>query len=315
MKRGIVTGKFMPLHKGHIGLVRFALAHCDELIVSVMANASDRIPAEKRFNWVRDEFMRYVKIKVVQTEVPGPDHQTWTSKMNDQFGPFQYVFGSSDLDEALAEVMGATYVTFDPGRTENPVSGEDILNHPFRYWELIATQARGYFVKRICFYGPESTGKSTLAQRMAARYQTEFVPEVAKEFITSNQFTVDDIIRIGHAQQERVQQKTAVANKILFCDTDLITTEIYSDVYLNTVPPVLKLLESKTSYHQYFLFDISVLWVADGLRDLGGKRSEMFQRFRSELDQRSIPFILLSGTYEDRENRVIQFVDSLLAEG
>jgi HTH-type transcriptional repressor of NAD biosynthesis genes len=41
---------------------------------------------------------------------------------------------------------------------------------------------------------------------VAERFQTEFVPEVAREFITSNDFTVDDIITIAEAHYRRIQQ-------------------------------------------------------------------------------------------------------------
>ncbi|MCA4894174.1 MAG: ATP-binding protein [Cytophagales bacterium] len=92
-------------------------------------------------------------------------------------------------------------------------------------------------VKLICFYGPESTGKSTMAKKMATHYQTEFVPEVAREIVSSNDFTLDDIVRIAKAQNERVKEKMKTANRFLFCDTDLITTQIYCRHYLKTVPP------------------------------------------------------------------------------
>lgn len=315
MKRGIVAGRFMPLHKGHIALVRFAAAHCDELVISVFTNPADPIDGELRMAWIREEFMRYVKISVVRVDVPGPGNRTWTSVISDQFGPFSFVFGSGNRDEALAEMLVASYISFDPGRNEFPISGRDILEHPFRHWDYIAAPARGYFVKRICFYGPESTGKSTLAKRLAEHYKTESVPEVAKEFISSNQFSEEDIIRIGHAQTVRVLQKTAIANKVLFCDTDLITTEIYSDIYLRSIPPVLKSLELQVRYDQYFLFDIDVPWVADGLRDLGDKRQEMFLRFKSELEQRAISYTLLSGDHARREQQVLKYVDDLLANG
>jgi HTH-type transcriptional repressor of NAD biosynthesis genes len=164
-------------------------------------------------------------------------------------------------------------------------------------------------MKKICFYGPESTGKSTLAKRMAEIYHTEYVPEVSREMITSNDFTVEDIIRIGHAQTERVIEKSKIANKLLFCDTDLITTQIYSRHYLKVVPPVLFELEKKITYDQYFLFDIDVPWVDDGLRDLSKRRQEMFAVFKTELDKRGINYELLQGSFADREARLIHKID------
>lgn len=166
-------------------------------------------------------------------------------------------------------------------------------------------------IKKVCFYGPESTGKSTMARRMAELYKTEWVPEVSREIVTTNDFTIEDIIKIGHAQTERVIEKAKTANKILFCDSDLITTQIYSRYYLKVVPPVLFELEHQIKYNLYFLFEIDVPWVADGLRDLGEnyKRKEMFEVFKGELDRRSISYISIKGSWEEREKMIKKEVD------
>lgn len=167
-------------------------------------------------------------------------------------------------------------------------------------------------VKKICFYGPESTGKSTMARRMAALYHTAFVPEVARELVTSNDFTVEDIIKIGTAQTQRVKEKEKTANKFLFCDSDLITTQIYSMYYLKEIPPILRDLEKDITYDQYFLFDIDVPWVADGLRDLGHNRKEMFEIFKNELKKRSITYTLVQGSWKEREEIIISRLKLLL---
>jgi HTH-type transcriptional repressor of NAD biosynthesis genes len=169
-------------------------------------------------------------------------------------------------------------------------------------------------IKVVCFYGPESTGKSVLVKRMAEKYKTEFVPEVARELITSNDFNREDVIMIGRSQTERIFQKVRRANKILFCDTDLITTQIYSRQYLKVVPSVLYELEKMVEYDQYFLFDIDVPWIHDGLRDLGDeeKRIEMYEIFKSELTRRSIQFINVQGDWEGREQIVTKEITRLM---
>ncbi len=169
-------------------------------------------------------------------------------------------------------------------------------------------------IKLVCFYGPESTGKSFLAKKMAEKYNTEFVPEVARELITSNDFNREDIIIIGRAQTERIFQKARKANKALFCDTDLITTQIYSRQYLKTVPPVLYELEKMVEYDLYFLFDIDVPWVEDGLRDLGNKekRKEMYGIFKNELVRRNISYVNVQGDWYEREQIIIKEVNKLM---
>ncbi|UXE65284.1 MAG: ATP-binding protein [Chryseotalea sp. WA131a] len=169
-------------------------------------------------------------------------------------------------------------------------------------------------IKLICFYGPESTGKSVMAKKFAEIYQTEFVPEVAKEIVSSNEFTIEDIIRIGKAQTERVMEKTKIANKFLFCDTDLITTQIYSRHYLKIVPPILYQLEKQITYDTYFLFDVDVPWVADGLRDLGAHRAKMFDAFKDELEKRGISYTLVKGSWVERQQIIEQNLKLLLSK-
>jgi HTH-type transcriptional repressor of NAD biosynthesis genes len=169
-------------------------------------------------------------------------------------------------------------------------------------------------LKVVYFYGPESTGKSFMAKKMAEKYKTGFVPEVARELIISNDFNREDIIMIGRAQTERIFQKARNANKILFCDTDLITTQIYSRYYLKVVPPVLYELEKMVEYDLYFLFDIDVPWVPDGLRDSGEekRREEMYEIFRSELERRNIRYIKIQGDWEEREKTIVKEIAKLM---
>jgi len=147
---------------------------------------------------------------------------------------------------------------------------------------------------------------------MAAHYDTEFVPEVAREMITSNDFSFDDIIKIGKGQTDRIIQKSKTANKILFCDTDLITTQIYSQHYLKKIPPVLLELEKQTKYDRYFFFDVDVPWVADDLRELGESREEMSEIFRQELEKRKIQYTLVKGNWNERFEIIRKEVDRML---
>lgn len=320
MKRGLVIGKFMPLHKGHVALIRFASAQCDELLVSLAYRPEDPIPGPLRLQWLKEEFARE---KGIRCEVSLDDFDNeslaWDLRvprcvafLKKRFPPFDLLFSSEAFGEALASGLGAQHVSFDPERKETPLSGSAIRKAPMKYWDFIAQPAKPFYLKKICFYGPESTGKSTLARKLAVEFQTEFVPEVAREMITSNDFTEDDIIRIAHAQTARVHEKAQTANKILFCDTDLITTGVYSRQYLGKIPSVVTELERHVKYDQYFLFGIDVPWVGDGLRDLGDRRKEMYEIFRNELLTRGIGFVEANGSFEEREKVLREAVEKMI---
>jgi len=319
MKRGLVIGKFMPLHNGHIALIKFAATQCDELIVSMSYTTNDPIDALLRFSWIHETFQNHHNIK---PEISRDDFDDDTLPLEDRMGRWKdfierrfpkidVIISSESYGEPFARALSIPHILFDLERTAFPISAMRIRANPLACWEFIPPIVRPFFVKKICFFGPESTGKSSMAIRMAKRFQTESVPEVSREILTSNEFSRDDIIRIGAAQTQRVLEKTRTANKLLFCDTDVITTEIYSQFYLNEIPPELFEMEKKIRYDQYFLFQPDVPWVADGIRDLGNRRDEMYSIFKKELDTRKIPYIIVSGSWEEREHRVVDTVQKL----
>jgi HTH-type transcriptional regulator, transcriptional repressor of NAD biosynthesis genes len=322
MTHGLVIGKFMPIHYGHIALIQFAAQQCDEVIVSMSVAPDDAIDPQLRFEWIKEIFKHEPSVKPAMiaddfddlTLPLGQRTAGWAKVMRKVYPTIDCVFSSEPYGEPFAQHLNAKHILFDSDRKKFPVAASLIRKTPFTYWNFIPEIVKPFFVKKICFYGPESTGKSVMAKKMAEQYQTEFVPEVARELITSNEFSVEDIIRIGYAQLERVQKKLNTANKFLFCDTDTVTTEIYSNYYLQTIPAVLVELEKKITYDLYFLFDIDVPWVQDQIRDLGSveKRKEMYRIFKNALDIRNISYINVRGTWSERERIITEALNKFL---
>jgi nicotinamide riboside kinase len=123
--------------------------------------------------------------------------------------------------------------------------------------------------------------------------------------LISNDFSMADMLAIGQAQTQRVQQLEAQAKRVIFCDTDLITTQIYAQLYLDEVAPRLYQYEAEISYDLYFLLDIDVPWVADGLRDLGHRRGEVLGVFEQALIQRQIDYVWVRGDWATRWQTVL----------
>lgn len=319
--RGLVIGKFKVVHQGHVALIRFAAARCDELIVSMSYKEDDPIPVQTRLHWMKIIFESQAKLRI-ETVADDFDNEQlplaermvlWSDFIRSRYPKIDVVFSSEEYGEPFARNLGSRHIPFDPLRKQYPVSSTQVIGRPLTHWNFLPAAVRPYFVKKICFYGPESTGKTTMAKQVAALYHTDFVPEVSREMSTSNDFSVEDIIRIGRAQTDRVLEKVKAANKILICDTDLITTQIYSRYYLHQVPPVLFELEKQVGYDLYFFFDIDVPWVADGLRDLGGRREMMKGIFLGELEKRKISFVTISGSWDVRASAIKRTIDEFLA--
>ena len=166
---------------------------------------------------------------------------------------------------------------------------------------------------RVCLYGPESVGKTTMARQLAHHYQTVYVPEAGRDLFMSNDLTSDDYARIALAQTAAVNRATGLANRVLICDTDLITTQLYATIYGATHPAVLTELAAQERFDAYFLLNTDVPWVADGLRILGHRRPEIYALFEAALVERGIRYVVVSGAdYAERLATVIAEIDRLL---
>ena len=129
-------------------------------------------------------------------------------------------------------------------------------------------------ILRVVLYGPESTGKTTLAKALAKHYQTQWVQEFARDYLQNKWeeqqavCTLEDLPIIVAGQLELENQKLAKANKVMFCDTNLVVTRVWSETHFDGYchPEILAYSE-KWSYDLYLLTGIDTPWVKDDLRD------------------------------------------------
>ncbi|MCK4569489.1 MAG: ATP-binding protein, partial [Bacteroidales bacterium] len=82
---------------------------------------------------------------------------------------------------------------------------------------------------RIAITGPESTGKSELAEQLAKHFNTVWVPEYSREYLRelSRSYGYDDILSIAKGQFEGEERMATKASGLLFCDTDFIVNKIW----------------------------------------------------------------------------------------
>lgn len=172
---------------------------------------------------------------------------------------------------------------------------------------------------KIVTFGPESTGKTSLAKALAEYYRAAWVPEFAREFLQDKYDNAgeicspEDLLPIAEGQMQNENRLAKKANKILFCDTNVLETYIYGEAYYeNFEHPSLKKAAEKNTYDLYFLTDIDVPWEADDLRDKPEEREEMFLRFESALKIRNLPYVLIKGNREERLKTAVKIVDDLL---
>jgi nicotinamide riboside kinase len=170
---------------------------------------------------------------------------------------------------------------------------------------------------KIVLFGPESTGKTTMAMQLAEHFKTAWVPEFARDYLqekwdkTEKICDVNDMLPIAYGQTKLENDALSTANKFLFCDTNLMVTKVFSEVYYNFCDPFLDKAARKHEYDLFFLTDIDVPWEKDDLRDKAEDRESVFAVFKQTLIDNKKPFITLSGDKNLRLNKAIAIVNDL----
>lgn len=184
--------------------------------------------------------------------------------------------------------------------------------------EILLKQEPSDCVK-IVLFGPESSGKTTLCKHLAEHYNTLWVPEYAREYLQKKWDTIqkvcepEDLLPIAIGQMELENKYARKANKVLFCDTDLLETKVYSEVYYQGFcDPLLNKYALKNQYDLYFLTYIDTPWEADDLRDKPNERQELFRAFEMALEENNRIFVLLQGNQETRLQKAVSLIDKIL---
>ena len=171
---------------------------------------------------------------------------------------------------------------------------------------------------KIVLFGPESTGKTTLAQMLAQHYNTKWVPEYMREYLQvkwdRQQKTCEphDLLPIAKGQMALENEMAAGAEELLFCDTNLLELVVYSRAYYDEfVDDALLKPALKAQYDLYFLTYIDVPWEEDDLRDRPLQRDQMFHRFKSTLDKNALPYRLLQGNLQQRFETAVKIIEEL----
>jgi HTH-type transcriptional repressor of NAD biosynthesis genes len=166
----------------------------------------------------------------------------------------------------------------------------------------------------VVVFGPESTGKTTLARELAEHYATAWVPEYLREYldVKGATCTPDDLPFVVAGQRERVACAMALARRVLISDTDPLMTLVYSRWYYGAVPQWLDHAVASSAPDHYLLLDVDVAWVPDGQRDEPTRRQQMLGACVEALEERRRPYTWIRGDWGARRRLAIDAIDALL---
>jgi len=172
-------------------------------------------------------------------------------------------------------------------------------------------------MKRIVVTGSECTGKTTLAEALAAYYGTLWVPEYARRFVAEKHGPVEaaDVDAIARGQIALEEEMTAAVvmrpdHGLLIQDTDLLSTIVYSRHYYGACPEWIETEFRRRRADLYLLAGSDVPWMPDGdQRDRGDRRGEIQALFSQALTDRGCRSVDVQGLLELRIELAVREIE------
>jgi len=171
-------------------------------------------------------------------------------------------------------------------------------------------------ISRIAITGPESTGKSWLAENLAKTYHCKWVPEYARTYLEKldRPYTFDDILSIAQGQVAFENKALRSDDKFLFNDTECLVTKIWCDVKFGKCHDWIIRQMEHNPHDLYLLCDIDLPWEPDPLREHPHLRKYLFDLYSDELRLRNLPFEVITGTGYTRLKCAIEAVNRRLQD-
>jgi NadR type nicotinamide-nucleotide adenylyltransferase len=316
---GLVFGKFMPPTNGHLYFINFARQSCHKLTILVCSLPTEPIQGEQRYKWMKELFPdanvvhHYIDIP---QEPKSPDDEAFFQTWRDSIfkhcpgEKFDALFASEAYGYKMAEVLDTKFIPVDVKRDLVQISGTEMRKNPLRHWEHLHPVIRPYFLKRVALVGPEAAGKSTLARNLAEHFDTMNVAEYARDMLADfsanlqgydpSQPTIKDVSTTARGQMASEDSLARQANRIIFCDTELVTATYWSNFHFKDCPKWITKAAQERKYHLYMLLDprgVEEFYVAHPQRSMPKleDRIALFDWWKAELTRRQQPFVVIEG--------------------
>lgn len=176
-------------------------------------------------------------------------------------------------------------------------------------------------LKKIVIIGPESTGKSTLCEQLAAHYKTVWCAEYAREYLLKygTDYNFDDLLTIAKGQlalEDKLVSSIVNRKSSIFIDTDMYVMKVWCEYVFGRCHQFILDEIVARKYDLYLLCNIDLPWVADELREYPNEepRKELYQIYKDIMINQRTPWVDINGDYAERLGKAIVAVDALLTE-
>ncbi len=168
-------------------------------------------------------------------------------------------------------------------------------------------------IKKVAIVGPESSGKTFLAEKLAEHFQCLWVPEYAREYLEKiNQpYSQADVEEIAKGQLRLEDTLAAQSNSILICDTNLLVIKIWLEHKYGTVPAWIENEIRQRHYDLHLLTKPDIPYEPDPLRENPEMGNYFFEKFKKELETIGAGYEIISGNENGRLAKAIKEINSI----
>ncbi|MDR2951040.1 MAG: AAA family ATPase [Prevotella sp.] len=324
MNKGFVFGKFLPFHKGHEAMIRFALTQVDFLSVLVCASDKENIPAKVRENWIEKTFADIPNIEIItfnykESDLPNSSESSrdvskkWTEVFKEYFPDYATVITSEPYGEYIAEYIGIKHILFDMERNMVPVAASKIRSDLFSYWQYLPDAVKPDMVIKVVILGTESTGKTVLTGKLAKHYNAIAVFEAGRDIIAdSNDFSINDLYLVADEHAKRIRLSEIKDSPLIIIDTDIHITKSYGRFTFNEDLMLDNHVYDANRANLYLYLSNDVKFVQDGTRMDEESRNRLDASHRETLNEHDIPYTEIMGNWDERFEKAVDEIDRLI---
>jgi len=325
MVKAFVFGKFLPFHKGHEAMIHFALSKCDFLTVLVCCSDNETISDSVRKSWIEKNFEKQKNIEVrsfnyLESELPNTSvssryvSKVWAEKFKTLFPDYNIVITSEEYGNYVASFMGIKHIAYDIPRKLFPVSATAVRNDIVAYWNFLPDSVKPDFAIKVVILGTESTGKTTLTERLSQYYKCSSVKEAGRDIVAnSSSFLFDDLNLIASEHARRIEIATLGKSPLIIIDTDIHITKSYSNFAFGKELEIEDRIYNSNKANLYLYLNNDVEYVQDGTRLNETDRNLLDSSHRETLKHYNIDFIEIKGNWQQRFAKAVKYIDQLIA--
>lgn len=332
-KVGMYGGSFDPLHLGHICDIIKASAVCEELYIIISWCAGrESTSKELRYRWILNSTRHLSNVHILMVEDKAISKEVYNTD-------YYWEKGAQDIREAIGKPIDAVFCGSDYlgtnrfeslyspeseiiyyDRAEVPISSTDIRTWASKHWDYIPGVCRDYYTRKVLIVGSESTGKSTLVQNLALTYNTNYVAEYGR--ITCDYAGGEDLMTAEDLYDNLLRQRINImdaakqSNRILFVDTDALTTLFYSRFLLGNsdareiCEQMASAINRMTQWDLVLFLEPDVAFIQDGTRNekILTDRLHYSNQLLQIFQEHKLPVVRIGGNYLQRYETAKQLI-------